>query len=116
MSKVQNELKHLKLGSIARIVHVGNSYKAVTGDGVNVSGLIGTRRRKSTFEANCALELYEAEVDGNRYWKDVPLSKIDIPEAAKSVDIPEDQKEMMEFIHSSYSLPLAPDLPLLKAG
>ena len=104
MSKVQNELKHLKLGSIARIVHVGNSYKAVTGDGVNVSGLIGTRRRKSTFEANCALELYEAEVDGNRYWKDVPLSKIDIPEAAKSVDIPEDQKEMMEFIHSSYSL------------
>ena len=103
MSKVQNELKHLKLGSIARIVHVGNSYKAVTGDGVNVSGLIGTRRRKSTFDSNCALELYEAD-NGNRYWMDVPLSKIDIPEAAKSVDIPEDQKEMMEFIHSSYSL------------
>jgi len=104
MSKVQNELKHLKLGSIANITLVGNSYKAITKDGVNVSGLIGTRRRKSTFDANCALELYEAEVDGNRYWKDVPLSKIDIPEAAEFVDIPEDQKEMMEFIHSSYSL------------
>ena len=104
MSKVQNELKHLKLGSIAKIVHVGNSYKAITGDGINVSGLIGTRKRKSTFDGNCALELYEVAVDGNRYWKDVPLSKIDIPEAAELVDVPDDQKEMIEFIHSSYSL------------
>jgi nitric oxide reductase NorQ protein len=106
MSKVQNELKHLKLGSIANITLVGNSYKAITKDGFNVSGLIGTRRRKSTFDANCALELYEVEADGNRYWKDVPLSKIDIPKYSthRPQDIPEDQKEMMEFIHSSYSL------------
>ena len=103
MSKVQNELKDLKLGSIAKITHMGNSYKAITKDGINVSGLIGTRRRKSTFDANCALELYESD-NGNRYWKDIPLSKVDIPEAAKPVNIPEDQKEMMEFIHSSYSL------------
>ena len=103
MSKVQNELKDLKLGSIANITHMGNSYKAITKDGINVSSLIGTRRRKSTFDANCALELYESD-NGSRYWKDIPLSKFDIPEAVESVNIPEDQKEMMEFIHSSYSL------------
>ena len=103
MSMVQNQLKGIQVGTIANITQAGNSYKAITADGINVSGLIGTRRRKSSFESGCDLKLYEAD-NGNRYWKDIPTSTVDIPVVDEVIDIPDSHREMMDFIHTSYDL------------
>ena len=103
MSMVQNQLKQIQVGTVANITQIGNSYRAITTGGVNVSSLIGTRRRKSSFDSGCDIKLYEAD-NGNRYWEDLPASSIDIPIKNEVVDIPESHREMMDFIHSSYNL------------
>ena len=108
MSKLQDQMKQVDLGTVVRIDMSGNRYNAVTKEGVKFNSLMGTHKRKSAHENGNALKLFEYDTgSGRRYWAEVPMSEFDnngVPEIPEGVEVPEGHKEMLEFIHTSYSL------------
>ena len=108
MSKLQKQMRTIDLGTVVRIETSGNRYNAVTQDGVKLNSLMGTHKRKSAHENGNALQLFEYDTgSGRRYWAEVPMSEFDrtgVPEVPEGVEVPEGHREMMEFIHTSYSL------------
>ena len=108
MSKLQKQMRTIDLGTVVRIETSGNRYNAVTQDGVKLNSLMGTHKRKSAHENGNALQLFEYDTgSGRRYWAEVPMSEFDktgVPEIPEGIEVPEGHREMMEFIHTSYSL------------
>ena len=92
---------------VVKIEMSGNRYNAWDVDGNKLTSEIGTSTRKSAFEAGMALEKREGK-GGRTYWWKVPMSEFEVTSApvidVSSVDVPEDHAEMLNFIHSSYSL------------
>ena len=108
MSKLQDQMKQVDMGTVVKIDMSGNRYNAVTKEGVKLNSLMGTHKRKSAHENGNALKLFEYDTgSGRRYWAEVPMSEFDnngVPEIPEGVEVPEGHKEMLEFIHTSYSL------------
>ena len=93
--------------TIVKIEMSGNRFNAWDVDGNKLTSEISTSTRRGAFEAGMALEKREGK-GGRTYWWKVPMSQFDESAApvidVSSVDVPEDHAEMLNFIHSSYSL------------
>ena len=92
---------------VVKIEMSGNRYNAYDIDGNKYTSEIGTSTRKGAFEADMALEKREGKT-GRTYWWKVPMSEFESTSApvidVSSIDVPEYHAEMLNFIHSSYSL------------
>jgi len=92
---------------VVKIEMSGNRYNAYDIDGNKYTSEIGTSTRKGAFEADMALEKREGKT-GRTYWWKVPMSEFESTSVpvidVSSIDVPEYHAEMLNFIHSSYSL------------
>tara|TARA_Y100000593_G_scaffold1595_1_gene3294 strand:+ start:1184 stop:2356 length:1173 start_codon:yes stop_codon:yes gene_type:complete len=89
---------------VARIEKSGNRYNAWDTDGVKRTSEITTGARKKAFEGSYLLGRFTNKA-GKFYWRkweggEITPNTTDLP----SVDIPTDHAEVLNFIHSSYSL------------
>ena len=92
---------------VVKIVKSGVRFNAWDADGVKWTSHIGTSTRKGAYESDMALERREGK-NGRIYWWKVPMSEFEASSApvidTTGIDVPEDHAEMLNFIHSSYSL------------
>jgi MoxR-like ATPase len=92
---------------IVKIEKSGNRYNAWDKDGVKFTSQIGTSTRKKAFLNNMALERRTGK-EGRIYWWKVPMEMFESSMApvidVSSVDVPSEHAEVLNFIHSSYSL------------
>ena len=93
----------------------GNRYNAFDADGNKFTSEIGTGSRKRAYEQGMALERRTGKT-GKVYWWKVPMSEFEKSSApvfnAEELSIPDDHAEVLNFIHSSYSL--KPELLVMK--
>jgi len=93
---------------IVKIEMSGNRYNAFSADGTKYTSDIGTGTRKRAFEQGMALERRTGK-NGRIYWWKVPMEMFEasttptLPDMS-SVEIPSEHAEVLNFIHSSYSL------------
>ena len=98
----------MKDSVVVKIEKSGNRYNAWSADGTKYTSQIGTGTRKRAFENGMALERREGK-GGRTYWWKVPMEVFDattepvVPDMS-SVEVPTDHAEVLNFIHSSYSL------------
>ena len=92
---------------VVKIEMSGNRYNAYDSVGNKLTSEIGTGTRRSAYEKGMALEKREGK-SGRTYWWKVPMSEFEVNSApvidVSGIDVPEDHAEMLNFIHSSYSL------------
>ena len=92
---------------VVKIEKSGNRYNAWDSEGNKRTSEIGTSTRKKAFNAGMALEKREGK-SGRTYWWKVPMDVFETTSApvidVSSIDVPEDHADMLNFIHSSYSL------------
>ena len=93
---------------VVKIEMSGNRYNAFDSDGNKWTSEIGTGTRKGAYEKGMALERRISKTNGNPYWWKVDISefeKTSVPVVdVSSVEVPSDHSEVLNFIHSSYSL------------
>ena len=93
--------------TVVKIEKSGNRFNAWDSDGKKWTSEIGTGTRKGAFNAGMALEKREGK-GGRTYWWKVPMSEFETTSTpvidTSGIDIPKDHAEMLNFIHSSYSL------------
>ena len=93
--------------TVVKIEKSGNRFNAWDSDGKKWTSEIGTSTRKKAYNAGMALEKREGK-GGRTYWWKVPMSEFETTSApvidTSGIDIPEDHAEMLNFIHSSYTL------------
>ena len=92
---------------VVKIEMSGNRYNAFDFDGNKYTSEISTSTRKKAYEKGMALERRTGK-SGRTYWWKVP---IDVFESTGtpvvnevSIDVPTDHAEVLNFIHSSYSM------------
>ena len=92
------------------LIHVemsGNRYNAYTDFGEKVTSLIGGGIRKKAF-LNDEFIVQRTNKKGKNFWKRIPKGSVEITppagEARQSIEIPKEHDEILNFIHSSYSL------------
>ena len=99
--------KNDKYNIVVKMEMSGNRYNAYDIDGNKYTSEIGTSTRKSAYEKGMALERRTGK-GGRTYWWKVPMDVFEstgVPVFdVSSVDVPEDHADMLNFIHSSYSL------------
>jgi nitric oxide reductase NorQ protein len=92
---------------VVKIEKSGNRFNAWDSDGKKWTSYIGTSTRKGAFEKGMALEKREGK-GGRTYWWKVPMSEFEKTtmdlSSNMSVEVPEGHEDMLNFIHSSYSL------------
>ena len=93
---------------VCKIEKSGNRYNAWSADGTKWTSEIGTGTRKRAFEQGMSIERRIGKNDRVYWWKG-PMEKYNETEAPvvpdiSSVDVPSDHAEVLNFIHSSYSL------------
>lgn len=92
---------------VVKIEKTGNRFNAFDKDGNKYTSKIVTSTRKGAYESGMALERREGK-GGRIYWWKVPMSefeKTSVPVIdVSSVEVPEGHEEVLNFIHSSYSL------------
>ena len=91
---------------VVKIEKSGNRYNAWDSDGKKWTSDITTGARKKAYENGTALER-RINKAGNKYWWAVPMAEFEAtanPKVEISVDVPTDHSEVLNFIHSSYSL------------
>jgi nitric oxide reductase NorQ protein len=104
-NKKGNQMKN---SVVVKIEMSGNRYNAFSADGTKYTSQIGTGTRKRAFENGMALERREGK-NGRIYWWKVPMEMFEasttpvLPDMS-SVEIPTEHAEVLNFIHSSYSL------------
>ncbi len=93
---------------VVKIEMSGNRYNAFDSDGNKWTSEIGTGTRKGAYEKGMALERRISKTNGNPYWWKVDMSEFEKTSApvfdVSSVEVPSDHSEVLNFIHSSYSL------------
>ena len=101
--KEKNEMKNV----VVKIEKSGNRYNAWDSEGKKWTSDIGTSTRKKAFAAGMALEKREGK-GGRTYWWKVPMDVFEATSAPvmdmSGIDVPEGHADMLNFIHSSYSL------------
>src|SRR5210317_2112632 len=102
-----NEKENVMNNIVVRVEKSGNRFNAYDANGVKYTSQITTGARKKAFNNNMALE-QRVNKSGKNYWWAVPM---DMYEATtrpvvptSSVDVPAGHDEVVNFIHSSYSL------------
>ena len=92
---------------VVKIEMSGNRYNAFDFDGNKYTSEISTSTRKKAYEKGMALEQRTGK-SGRTYWWKVPMDVFEstgIPVVSEvSVDVPTDHAEVLNFIHSSYSM------------
>ncbi len=92
---------------VVKIEKSGNRYNAVDSNGNKHTSSITTGARKRAFTNGMALE-QRVNKSGKNYWWAVPMSEFEKTSApvidVSSIDVPAEHGEMLNFIHSSYSL------------
>ena len=100
---------------VVKIEMSGNRFNAWDSEGIKHTSEINNSTRKSAFKAGMALEKREGKT-GKTYWWKVPMSEFEKSSApvfnAEELAVPEDHAEILNFIHSSYSL--KPELLVMK--
>ena len=89
---------------VVRIEKSGNRYNAWDTDGTKRTSEITIGARKQAFDVKFLLGRFTNK-SGNFYWKqvDVETTTSNTPDLS-SVDVPSEHSEILNFIHSSYSL------------
>ena len=92
---------------VVKVEKSGNRYNAWDSDGNKWTSDITTGARKKAYENGTALER-RINKSGNKYWWAVPMTEFEATSApvidTTGIDIPSDHAEVLNFIHSSYSL------------
>ncbi len=92
---------------VVKIEKSGNRFNAFDFDGNKYTSEIGTGTRKGAYEKGMALER-RLNKSGNPYWWKVPMSEFEASSTpvidVSSIEVPSDHAEVLNFIHSSYSL------------
>ena len=91
---------------VVKIEKSGNRFNAFDANGVKYTSQITTGARKRAFNNGNALE-QRVNKAGKNYWWAVPMAEFEAtanPKVEISVDVPTDHSEVLNFIHSSYSL------------
>jgi len=92
---------------VVKIEMSGNRYNAWSADGTKYTSEISTGTRRGAYEKGMALERRTGK-NGRVYWWKVPMENFEAsstpPVPDMSVDVPTDHAEVLNFIHSSYSL------------
>ena len=96
---------------LCKVEKSGNRFNAFDTDGVKRTSEISTTTRKRAYEQDCYLGRFPTTT-GRTYWRLVPRDAVDLATTENvadnsdpsSVDIPTEHAEVLEFIHSSYSL------------
>jgi nitric oxide reductase NorQ protein len=100
---------------VVKIEMSGNRFNAWDAEGNKHTSEINNSTRKSAFKAGMALEKREGKT-GKTYWWKVPMSEFEKTSTpvfnAEELAVPEDHAEVLNFIHSSYSL--KPELLVMK--
>ncbi len=94
------QINDIPVGSIATLSQSGNRVNAFIGE-VKITGLIGTGTRQKALANGNNLKL-----DASGKWMEIRSGSLDtlsVP-AAEEVEIPKGHAEMLNFIHTSYSL------------
>jgi len=93
--------------TIVQIVKSGNRFNAWDKDGVKYTSEISNSTRKGAYMNKMAL-VKKVNKNGKDFWSRVPMSEFEAVTApvidTTGIDIPTDHAEVMNFIHSSYSL------------
>tara|TARA_B100000674_G_scaffold418093_1_gene368375 strand:- start:1065 stop:2267 length:1203 start_codon:yes stop_codon:yes gene_type:complete len=105
------ETKNNKKGNVmnnivVRIEKSGNRFNAWDADGNKYTSQISIGARKKAYENNTALE-QRVNKSGKTYWWGVPMSEFEvntIPVNTGDVEIPQEHNEVLNYIHTSYSL------------
>jgi hypothetical protein len=95
---------------LCEVVQSGNRFNAFDTDGVKRTSEISTATRKRAFEQDCYLGRFPTST-GRTYWRLVPKDTINMASSEtapndeiSSVEVPSEHAEVLNFIHSSYSL------------
>ena len=88
---------------VVKIEKSGVRFNAWTADGVKMTTDITTRMRKKAFESTGYLGRYTTK-SGNTRWAVVSPNENTTTDTTSTVDIPTEHAEVLNFIHSSYSL------------
>ena len=91
---------------VVRIEKSGNRFNAWDADGNKYTSQISIGARKKAYENNTALE-QRVNKSGKTYWWGVPMSEFEvntIPVNTGNVEVPQEHNEVLNYIHTSYSL------------
>ena len=88
---------------VAKVEKSGNRFNAFDTDGVKRTSEITTGARKKAFKGGYLLGRFTNKA-GNYYWKKFEGELAAPVVHNTSVDVPADHAEVLNFIHSSYSL------------
>ena len=91
---------------VVKIEKSGNRYNAWDINGNKYTSQISIGARKKAFENGTALE-QRVNKAGKNYWWAVPMSEFEvnsIPVNTGDVEVPQEHQEVLNYIHSSYSL------------
>ena len=101
-----NEKEKVMSKIVVRVEKSGNRFNAWDCNDVKYTSQITTGARKKAHTNGMALE-QRVNKSGKNYWWAVPMSvyeQTQTPVFESSVDVPQDHTEVLNFIHSSYSL------------
>jgi len=91
---------------VVKIEKSGNRYNAWDINGNKYTSQISIGARKKAFEKGTALE-QRVNKAGKNYWWAVPMSEFEqnlIPVNTGDIEVPQEHQEVLNYIHSSYSL------------
>ena len=91
---------------VVKIEKSGNRYNAWDINGNKYTSQISIGARKKAFENGTALE-QRVNKAGKNYWWAVPMSEFEvnsIPVNTGDVEVPQEHQEVLNYIHTSYSL------------
>jgi len=94
-------------GKVVQIIKSGNRFNAWDVDGVKFTSQISNSTRKGAYNNGMALE-QKVNKNGKTFWSRVPMSVFESNTTpvidVSSVDVPTEHAEVLNFIHTSYSL------------
>tara|TARA_Y100000592_G_scaffold18957_1_gene28964 strand:- start:2328 stop:3494 length:1167 start_codon:yes stop_codon:yes gene_type:complete len=90
--------------NVVKIEKSGNRFNAWDTNGVKRTSEITTVTRRKAFEGDYLLGEFVMK-NGKHYWKKVDnIESAPVNDTISSVEVPSDHEEVLNFIHSSYSL------------
>src|SRR6056300_188705 len=102
-NKKENNMNNV----VVKVEKSGNRFNAWDVNGNKYTSQITTGARKKAYNNGMALE-QRVNKSGNNYWWAVPMSEFEKTSApvidVSSIDVPQEHGEMLNFIHSSYTL------------
>jgi len=89
---------------IVEVIKNGNRFNAFDMDGNKHTSNITTGARKKAFEGEYPLGRFTNK-NGKHYWRQIDPSLIEVSDPTPStVEVPSDHSEVLNFIHTSYSM------------